>query len=73
MSATAGATRPLIGLIAGLAVAWQGVAHAATVTGKVVAVDAAHSDADLGTLDERISPVVTTISTGWRFERVKAA
>jgi hypothetical protein len=39
----------------------------------VVAVDAAHSDADLGTLDERISPVVTTISTGWRFERVKAA
>jgi hypothetical protein len=41
MSATARATRPSICLIAGLAIVWHGIAHAATVTGKVVAVDAA--------------------------------
>ena len=41
MIATERPTRPLIWLVAGLSVAWYGVTQAATVTGKVVAVDAA--------------------------------
>lgn len=40
MTATAHLTRHSIRLIAGLAIVWHGIADAATVTGKVVAVDA---------------------------------